>query len=193
MSQNESEPDQQQQDELNPEAVVLKLKLYQQLKSLPWSPKVRTCELESFLDQERKKFLGYGDLSNDLETLVGLPNPIHESIKILRQHLYVSLADEQIRMEERYMKYPMLSKKEEEEEKERERERIRRRGEVRGKNGETGEDEETTPSELLFAGLLNTLPQYLVIYSILYYYLKAIYFSRHFTIFGGNGRQKVLI
>jgi hypothetical protein len=45
----------------------------------------RQAELETFLDQVRKKFLGYGDLQNDNETLIGLPYPIHESIKVLKQ------------------------------------------------------------------------------------------------------------
>ena len=45
----------------------------------------RQYELEAFLDQSRKKFLGYGDLNNDNDTLIGLPYPIHESVRILKQ------------------------------------------------------------------------------------------------------------
>ncbi len=119
-------------------ATYLKLKINNQLKSLPWKPKVRLCELESFLDQERKKFLGYGDLLNDIDTLIGLPNPIHESVRILKQHLYVSLADEQIKQEEKIYKYPMSTQS----------------------LDEAGNDE--APAEVLFSSLLNNLPQYLV-------------------------------
>ena len=89
------------------ESASLKLNIYRQIKSLPWRPKVRQCELEAFLDQERKKFLGYGDLVNDLDTLVGLPHPIHESVKILKQHLFASLSEEQIKLEEKFYKYPL--------------------------------------------------------------------------------------
>ena len=41
--------------------------------------------MDAFIDQGRKKFLGYGDLNNDNETLIGLPYPIHESVRILKQ------------------------------------------------------------------------------------------------------------
>ncbi len=121
-------------------ATYLKMKINNQLKSLPWKPKVRLCELESFLDQERKKFLGYGDLTNDLNTLIGLPNPIHESVRILKQHLYVSLADEQIKLEEKIYKYPMSTQN----------------------SDENKLEDEEAPAEVLFSSLLNNLPQYLV-------------------------------
>jgi hypothetical protein len=45
----------------------------------------RQTELQLFLDQVRKKFLGFGDMPNDNDTLIGLPAPIHESVKILKQ------------------------------------------------------------------------------------------------------------
>jgi len=127
------------------EAVLLKLKFYNQSKTLPWKPKVRRRELELFIDQERKKFLGYGDLIEDLETLIGLPYPIHESVKVLKQHLYTSLNDEQIKFEEKLIRYPLSTRKSEE-----------------AKAAQTGQDEVITPAELLFSGLLNNLPQYLV-------------------------------
>ncbi|KAF6086947.1 striatin interacting protein 2 [Phyllostomus discolor] len=53
-------------------------------KGLPWAPKVR-----------------------DTETLVGLPRPIHESVKTLKQHKYISIADVQIKNEEELEKCPM--------------------------------------------------------------------------------------
>lgn len=99
-----------------------------------------------FLDQERKKFLGYGDLYQDLDTLIGLPTPIHESIKTLKQHLYISLADEQIKIEEKFLKYPMSTKEV---------------GFVASTDDETPADSKV-PAEILYSNLLNNLPQYLV-------------------------------
>lgn len=104
---------------------------------MPWQPKVRLCELEAFIDQERKKFLGYGDLNNDLDTLIGLPKPIHESVRILKQHLYTSLADEQIKLEEKFIKHPLSTK-------------------------ETNTKMNESATEILFSSLLNNLPQFLV-------------------------------
>lgn len=123
------------------DAAAIKLQLYNQMKTLPWRPKVRLRELELFLDQERKKFLGFGDLTDDLDTLIGLPYPIHESIRILKQHLYVSLSDEQIKLEEKIIKYPMSTKVNEEE-------------------------VEESPAELLFNNVLSNLPQYLVSFKL---------------------------
>jgi len=119
------------------DAALLKNNIFNQIKSLPWRPKVRLGELEAFLDQVRKKFLGYGDLKNDLDTLIGLPNPIHESIRILKQHLYISLGDEQIKHEEKLNKYPLSFKPD--------------------------ESDEQHPCEFLYSYLYPNLPQYLVI------------------------------
>jgi hypothetical protein len=54
------------------------------MKELPWVPKVRQKDLEAFLEHTRKKFVGFS-IKDDLTTLIGLPKPIHESIKILKQ------------------------------------------------------------------------------------------------------------
>ena len=148
------------------DSAMLKLQFYNQIKTLPWSPKVRLCELEAFLDQERKKFLGYGDLINDLDTLVGLPYPIHESVKILKQHLFISLAEEQIKLEEKLAKYPLSSAD------------IAVDGSKRSSstrtntnttNGDDQDDQEDSdqegqesPAEILYSSLLPNLPQYLV-------------------------------
>lgn len=128
--------------EATADAALIKLHLYNQSKTLPWRPKVRLRELELFLDQERKKFLGFGDLNDDLDTLIGLPYPIHESIRILKEHLYISLSDEQIKLEEKIIKYPMSTRL----------------------NNETHETdhENVSPAEFLFSSVLNNLPQYLV-------------------------------
>uniref|UniRef100_A0A8C7K7Y1 Striatin interacting protein 2 n=1 Tax=Oncorhynchus kisutch TaxID=8019 RepID=A0A8C7K7Y1_ONCKI len=68
-------------------------------KGLPWAPKVREKDIEHFLETSRNKFIGF-TLGNDTETLVGLPRPIHESVKTLKQHKYVSIAEMQIKREE---------------------------------------------------------------------------------------------
>ncbi|CAG06830.1 unnamed protein product, partial [Tetraodon nigroviridis] len=75
-------------------------------KGLPWAPKVREKDIENFLESSRSKFIGY-TLGNDTDTVVGLPRPIHESIKTLKQHKYVSIAEIQITKEEEYQKTPL--------------------------------------------------------------------------------------
>jgi hypothetical protein len=44
----------------------------------------RQKDLEAFLEHTRKKFVGFA-IKDDVTTLIGLPKPIHESIKILKQ------------------------------------------------------------------------------------------------------------
>lgn len=56
----------------------------QKLNCLPWSPKVRQKDIYQFLDLSRDKFIGYA-LPEDSETTAGLPQPICEGVKILRQ------------------------------------------------------------------------------------------------------------
>ncbi|KAB0376289.1 hypothetical protein FD755_012932 [Muntiacus reevesi] len=75
-------------------------------KGLPWAPKVRQKDIEHFLEMSRNKFIGF-TLGQDTDTLVGLPRPIHESVKTLKQHKYVSIADVQIKNEEELEKCPM--------------------------------------------------------------------------------------
>lgn len=53
-------------------------------KGLPWMPKVRQKDVETFLDASRMKFIGY-TLHNDQESTAGLPQPIHEGIKTLKR------------------------------------------------------------------------------------------------------------
>ncbi len=102
-------------------------------RTLPWTPKVRQKDLDSFLDHTRMKFVGF-TLDEDRTTLAGLPQPIHEGVKILNSHMYKSLAELQIEIEEQIAKNP-LSKPE---------------GPV-----------EQTPAELLYAAMLPSLPQVL--------------------------------
>ncbi|XP_073755281.1 striatin-interacting protein 2 isoform X3 [Callorhinus ursinus] len=75
-------------------------------KGLPWAPKVRQKDIEHFLEMSRNKFIGF-TLGQDTDTLVGLPRPIHESVKTLKQHKYISIADVQIKNEEDLEKCPM--------------------------------------------------------------------------------------
>uniref|UniRef100_A0A671LBL0 Striatin-interacting protein 1 homolog n=1 Tax=Sinocyclocheilus anshuiensis TaxID=1608454 RepID=A0A671LBL0_9TELE len=103
-------------------------------KGLPWAPKVREKDIENFLESSRSKFIGY-TLGNDTDTVVGLPRPIHESIKTLKQHRYVSIAEVQIAKEEEYEKTPLSG----------------------------GEEElELCATELLYQGILPSLPQYMI-------------------------------
>ena len=64
-------------------------------KTWPWTPKVRQKDLDSFLDYTRMKFVGY-TLRDDRTTLAGLPDPIHEGVRILNSHMYTSIAELQI-------------------------------------------------------------------------------------------------
>lgn len=66
----------------------------------------RQKDLESFLEQTRQKFVGF-KVSNDLNSLAGLPKPIHEGVDVLKEHLYLSLADHQIKREEEITKHPL--------------------------------------------------------------------------------------
>ncbi|XP_065348182.1 striatin-interacting protein 1 homolog [Cloeon dipterum] len=103
-------------------------------KGLPWEPKVRMADLEQFLDTSRLKFVGY-QLPNDLKTLAGLPQPIHEGVRVLTQHMYRSLAELQIQREEEIAKNPVTCKEQE----------VRQ-----------------TPTEILYQAMLPSLPQYMI-------------------------------
>ncbi|KAI9522885.1 Striatin-interacting protein 1 [Dissostichus eleginoides] len=103
-------------------------------KGLPWAPKVREKDIENFLESSRSKFIGY-TLGNDTDTVVGLPRPIHESIRTLKQHKYISIAEIQIAKEEEFQKTPLSG-------------------------GE--EDVEMSSIELLYQGILPSLPQYMI-------------------------------
>ncbi|XP_017862728.1 PREDICTED: striatin-interacting protein 1 homolog [Drosophila arizonae] len=101
---------------------------------LPWTPKVRQKDIDQFLDISRNKFIGYS-LIGDHESLAGLPQPIHEGFKTLQRHMYVSLADVQIKKEEDIARNPIS----------------------------THEDEiKLTPAEILYQAILPNLPQYMI-------------------------------
>ncbi|XP_054722125.1 striatin-interacting protein 1 homolog [Uloborus diversus] len=103
-------------------------------KGLPWFPKVRPRDIDAFLDHTRNKFLGF-QLNNDQTSLAGLPLPIHEGLKVLKEHMYVSLSEVQIKREEDIAKLP-LSKME--------------------------ENIPETSVEMLYRSILPSLPQYMI-------------------------------
>ncbi|KAM4612442.1 striatin-interacting protein 2-like [Discoglossus pictus] len=103
-------------------------------KGLPWAPKVREKDIETFLEMSRNKFIGF-TLGHDIDTLVGLPRPIHESVKTLKQHKYVSISDIQVKREEELERCPMS----------------------------LGEEEvEETPCECLYRAMLFNIPQHMI-------------------------------
>ncbi|MCL4144786.1 UNVERIFIED_CONTAM: hypothetical protein GTU68_064114, partial [Idotea baltica] len=103
-------------------------------KGLPWTPKVRQKDIDSFLDCTRIKFVGY-PLQGDRSSLAGLPQPIHEGVNVLSKHVYISLSEVQIKREEEITKNP-LSQPE----------------------GDVLE----TPAEILYQAILPTLPQCMI-------------------------------
>lgn len=54
------------------------------IERLPWTPKVRQKDIDQFLDATRNKFIGF-TLPEDNQSLAGLPQPIHEGFKTLKQ------------------------------------------------------------------------------------------------------------
>nr|XP_006817351.1 PREDICTED: striatin-interacting protein 1 homolog [Saccoglossus kowalevskii] len=101
---------------------------------LPWTPKVRQKDVELFLDHTRNKFVGF-QIGGDQSTVAGLPQPIHEGVRILKKHVYVSLSELQITQEEEITKNP-VSKAE--------------------------EDISNSSAELLYQAMLPNLPQYMI-------------------------------
>ncbi|CAH1153784.1 unnamed protein product [Phaedon cochleariae] len=103
-------------------------------RGLPWKPKVRQKDIDAFLDGARMKFLGYS-LPGDRSTLFGLPEPIHEGVRILKEHIYTSLTEMQIQKEEEIARNPISTSE----------------GEI-----------EMTATEILYQAMLPNLPQYMI-------------------------------
>uniref|UniRef100_A0A7G3AY58 Uncharacterized protein n=1 Tax=Lutzomyia longipalpis TaxID=7200 RepID=A0A7G3AY58_LUTLO len=101
---------------------------------LPWTPKVRQKDIDMFLTVSRTKFIGFS-LPDERGSLAGLPQPILESVKILKKHIYVSLADVQIKKEEEIARNPVSTSE----------------GEI-----------EMTPAEILYQAILPNLPQCMI-------------------------------
>uniref|UniRef100_A0A4W5KVK5 Striatin interacting protein 2 n=1 Tax=Hucho hucho TaxID=62062 RepID=A0A4W5KVK5_9TELE len=110
-------------------------------KGLPWAPKVREKDIEHFLETSRNKFIGF-TLGNDTETLVGLPRPIHESVKTLKQvrRREITLILPPLSFLPLLSIPPSLSLHQD-------------RGE---------EDVDGTPTEILYLGILPNLSQYVI-------------------------------
>nr|CAI5840431.1 unnamed protein product [Callosobruchus analis] len=100
---------------------------------LPWKPKVHKKEVDAFLNVAREKFIGYS-LADDSTTLFGLPEPIHESVAILKEHTYVSLSEVQIQKEESLNRNPLTMK----------------------------DEIEQTNTEVLYQAMMLSLPQYMI-------------------------------
>lgn len=101
---------------------------------LPWVPKVRPKDIKEFLDATRLKFVGY-QLPDDQTSLAGLPEPIHEGLRVLKQHMYTSLAEVQMKKEEAIAKHPLSMKEHE---------------------------IPLTPTEILYQAMLPSMPQYMI-------------------------------
>ncbi|ODN03424.1 Striatin-interacting protein 1 [Orchesella cincta] len=105
-------------------------------KGLPWTPKVRQKDLDAFLENSRMKFVGF-PIQGDRDTLAGLPAPIHEGVKVLKQHIYVSLSEWQMTREEELWRCPLSMK-------------------------ESDTDSPAHGVEALYAAMLPNLPQYII-------------------------------
>ncbi|KAL0267192.1 UNVERIFIED_CONTAM: hypothetical protein PYX00_009539 [Menopon gallinae] len=103
-------------------------------KGLPWLPKVRQKDLDTFLENTRIKFVGFS-LPGDRETVVGLPKPICEGVKVLKRHMFTSLSEVHILKEELMSKNPFS-------------------------HAET--NIKPTPTEILYQAMLPNLPQYMI-------------------------------
>lgn len=103
-------------------------------RGLPWKPKVRQKDIDAFLETARMKFVGY-TLPGDRDSLAGLPKPIADGVKTLKEHMYVSLSELQIVREEEIARNPLSTKEYE---------------------------IEATPTEALYQAMLPNLPQYMI-------------------------------
>ncbi|XP_076759867.1 striatin interacting protein isoform X1 [Xylocopa sonorina] len=103
-------------------------------KGLPWTPKVRQKDVDTFLEVSRLKFVGY-NLEGDRQSLAGLPQPILEGVNTLKRHMYTSLAEVQIQKEEQMLRNPVSTP----------RFPIRQ-----------------TPTEIVYHAILPFVPQYMI-------------------------------
>lgn len=69
-------------------------------KGLEFRPKVRIHDVEGFIENSRAKFSCFESADIGANDLTGLPDPIKESIEVLRAHVYTPLSDIQIKEEE---------------------------------------------------------------------------------------------
>lgn len=69
-------------------------------KGLEFRPKVRIHDVEAFIENSRAKFSCFESADMGSNDLAGLPDPIKESIEVLRAHVYTPLSDIQVKEEE---------------------------------------------------------------------------------------------
>ena len=117
-------------------------------KGLDFRPKARKKDVDSFIESCRSKYgcFEMGEPGNDL---AGLPEPIQESIQVLRQHIFVPLSDIQIAEEEEAKKrhvcsFPTADSGEKED------------------CGISSVTKRDNPTEKLYKILLPNLPQYMI-------------------------------
>ncbi|KFP17386.1 Striatin-interacting protein 1, partial [Egretta garzetta] len=110
-------------------------------KGLPWAPKVREKDIEMFLESSRSKFIGYTLGREGLKKMIGLVASMGgvgcgmNPCSLPMQHKYTSIAEVQVHMEDEYLRSPLSG----------------------------GEEEvEQVPAEILYQGLLPSLPQYMI-------------------------------
>ena len=115
-------------------------------KGLDFRPKARKKDVEAYIEQCRSKY-GCFDSGEPGKELAGLPEPIQESIKVLRQHIYVPLSDIQVAMEEELKKKHSLSPSP---------------GLSQVREPETVTSERDNSTEKLYRILLPNLPQYMI-------------------------------
>ena len=106
-------------------------------KGLDFRPKARQKDVDAFIETCQSKFGCYGGPNPSHSNLAGLPEPIMESIRVLQEHIYVSLSEIQINEEEE------LEKK-------------------RAGNLKEPLPVRDTPTEFLYKSLLPNLPQYMI-------------------------------
>lgn len=128
----------------------------QKERRLPWRPKVRRKDLEAFVEVTRDKFAGLRCTPHaDVHSLAGLPLPIHESVRVLQQHVYVSLADLQVQREEEMARFPLS-------------------------RAESPDDTALNASEQLYRGVLPNISQFVVRSLSFCYYTQVL--RLYFTV-----------
>ena len=111
-------------------------------KGLDFRPKARNKDVDSYIESCRSKY-GCFETGEPGNELAGLPEPIQESIEVLRQHIYVPLSDIQVTHEEEVKKKQASSLL----------------GEAEGAEKKLERD---NPTEKLYKTLLPNLPQYMI-------------------------------
>ena len=59
------------------------------------------------MENVRTKFIGYPLDGQDSVTLAGLPPPIQDAVKVLKDHLYISIGEVHIKNETDILQYPL--------------------------------------------------------------------------------------